>query len=163
MAELAHHFLFRFNRELNLDLRGIDPEALALLLQHLWPGNVRELQSVIKEAMLRGTGHLLLPEFLPAGLQVEPREPAPPSVGNGSVDLAAVIEDLLRRGEKDLHARVIQVVERLLLTRVLKHTHGHQTQASELLGLNRSTLRAKLRELGVSLDKVPVVEPPETV
>jgi two-component system nitrogen regulation response regulator GlnG len=41
------------------------------------------------------------------------------------------------------------------LTRVLRHTHGHQGQASELLGLNRSTLRHRLRTLGLALDKVP--------
>ena len=46
VAELAHYFLFRFNRELGLDLRGFAPEALELLQSYPWPGNVRELQSV---------------------------------------------------------------------------------------------------------------------
>src|SRR5262249_25097192 len=42
VAELAHYFLFRSNRQLNLDLRGIDPEALRLLEAYNWPGNVRQ-------------------------------------------------------------------------------------------------------------------------
>jgi two-component system nitrogen regulation response regulator GlnG len=52
-----------------------------------------------------------------------------------------------------LHAEVIAAVERVLLTRVLRHTHGHQTRASELLGLSRPTLRHKLRSLGVMPDR----------
>jgi two-component system nitrogen regulation response regulator GlnG len=158
IAELAHHFLFAYNRELELNVQGLDPEALACLQQYRWPGNVRELQSVIREAMLRATGPLLLPEFLPVSVQ---RTPAPVRPGletsgeaTGSIDLAVLIENLLQRGELHLYARVIEVVERALFARVLRETHGHQGQASERLGLNRSTLRYKLRELGLSVDRV---------
>ena len=49
--------------------------------------------------------------------------------------------------------QVIAAVERVLLPRVLRYTHGHQAQASELLGLNRSTLRHRLRALGLAVDK----------
>ena len=51
-------------------------------------------------------------------------------------------------------------VERLLLTRVLRGTHGHQTQASEMLGITRATLRHKLRTLGMSLDRIVVEDEP---
>ncbi len=107
VAELAHHFLFRFNRELNRDLRGFDPRTLMLLQQYPWPGNVRELQSSIKEAMLRSTGHLLMPEFLPPALHG-----VPPASGTASEpsDIAQLLEELLNRGEHDLHARVIHHV-----------------------------------------------------
>jgi two-component system, NtrC family, nitrogen regulation response regulator GlnG len=47
------------------------------------------------------------------------------------------------------------------LPRVLRQTHGHQARASDLLGLNRATLRAKLRALGLAVDKVLVDEPDE--
>jgi two-component system nitrogen regulation response regulator GlnG len=157
VAELAHYFLFRFDRELNLDLRAFAPETLELLQAYSWPGNVRELQSVIKQAMLNSSGHIILPEFLPENLRREAAPTASPELG---ADLNGVIEDLLRRGEGNLHARVLEHVERVLLARVLRHTHGHQTQASELLGLNRTTLRHKLRALGLVVDKVLVDNPP---
>jgi two-component system nitrogen regulation response regulator GlnG len=157
LAELAHYFLFQFNRELGLDLRGFAPEALALLQNYPWPGNVRELQSAIKQAMLHASGHILLPEFFPENLQRVPEVPAPAGAGL-SPDLSGLIEDLLQSGEKDLHRRVVEAVERELLTRVLRQTHGHQAQASELLGLNRATLRHKLRALGLAVDKVLVDE-----
>jgi two-component system nitrogen regulation response regulator GlnG len=49
---------------------------------------------------------------------------------------------------------VIDAVERVLFNRVLRHTHGHQGHATELLGLSRATLRTKLRALGLAVDKV---------
>jgi two-component system nitrogen regulation response regulator GlnG len=150
VAELAHYFLFRFNRELGMDLRGFAPETLELLQSYDWPGNVRELQSVIKQAMFNATGKLLLPEFLPEIL----RRTAPLS-GSAAPpgDVAALIDSLLQGGENNIYQKVIEQVERTLLTQVLQHTRGHQTQASELLGLNRTTLRHKLRTLGLAVDK----------
>lgn len=155
VAELAHYFLFRFDRELSLDLRGFAPEVLELMQQYAWPGNVRELQSTIKQAMLHASGHIILPEFLPAELsrQQPVKEPDRPTDS-----LTGLIDRLLQQGEKDLHRQVIEHVERTLIARVLKHTHGHQAQASELLGLNRTTLRNKLRSLGLAVDKVLIDE-----
>jgi two-component system, NtrC family, nitrogen regulation response regulator GlnG len=48
----------------------------------------------------------------------------------------------------------------VLFTRVLQHTHGHQAQASELLGLNRSTLRHRLKTLGLAVDRAVTDAPP---
>jgi two-component system nitrogen regulation response regulator GlnG len=163
VAELAHYFLFRFNRELNLDLRGFAPEALELLEKYTWPGNVRELQGVIKQAMLNASGHIIVEEFLPPNLRQQPA-----SVGAAEVDgsrlgpesfhLEEFIEACLRRGDKDVYAKVTEAVERVLFTRVLRQTHGHQAQASDVLGLNRATLRSKLRALGLAVDKVLTAE-----
>jgi two-component system nitrogen regulation response regulator GlnG len=154
VAELAHYFLFRFDRELRLDLRGFAPETLELLQGYPWPGNVRELQSTIKQAMLNASGHILLPEFLPDELRR--REPPVPAAGSDvpATDLAALIDSLLSRGEKDVYHKVVEAVERVLLPRVLRQTHGHQARASEMLGLHRATLRFKLRSLGFAPDKV---------
>lgn len=156
VAELAHYFLFRFNRELTLDLRGFDPQALEILQSYFWPGNVRELQSIIKQAMLSATGHILLPEFLPENLRRG--QVAAGARRNADVDLAAFVESLLGKGQTNLHAQVIEQVEKILLTRVLSHTKGHQAQASEILGINRTTLRHKLRSLGLTVDKVVAEE-----
>jgi two-component system nitrogen regulation response regulator GlnG len=163
VAELAHYFLFRFDRELGLDFRGFAPEALALLQGYAWPGNVRELQSVLKQAMLHASGHILVPEFLPANLR---RDPMPSGAGEAALtdgaalDLSELIESFLQSGQKGLYEKVLAEVERLLLARVLSHTHGHQAQASDLLGLNRATLRHKLRTLGLAVDKILVEDQP---
>jgi two-component system nitrogen regulation response regulator GlnG len=159
VPELAHYFLFRFNRELNLHLRGFDPRALELLQSYPWPGNVRELQSAVKQAMLSAAGPILLPDFLPETIRrtkadAQTVAPAAAPGTEGSLDVVPLIESLLRENKQNLHAVVTEAVERELFQRVLRHTAGHQTQASELLGLNRATLRHKLRTLGLAIDKV---------
>ncbi len=154
VAELAHYFLFRYDRELGLDLRGFAPETLEALERHSWPGNVRELQGVIKQAMLNASGSIILPEFLPDSLrgQGPPLEAGRPEADG--FNLERFIESLLLRGERDLHARVVDAVDRILFERVLRRTQGHQAQASELLGLSRTTLRTRLRALGMAVDKL---------
>jgi two-component system nitrogen regulation response regulator GlnG len=152
VAELAHFFLFRFDREMNLDFRGFSPEALERLQAYSWPGNVRELQGVVKQAMLNASGHLILPEFLPEQFQESPRRTAAAEPAPESFDVAAFVEAHLNEPGA-LYAEVIAAVERVLLTRVLRHTRGNQTQASELLGLSRPTLRHKMRTLGLAIER----------
>src|SRR3954470_7226125 len=62
---LVRHYLRRFNRELGREVQEVAPEALERLRGYGWPGNVRELQSVLKQALLRVSGSVLLPAFLP--------------------------------------------------------------------------------------------------
>jgi two-component system nitrogen regulation response regulator GlnG len=152
VAELAHFFLFRFDREMNLDFRGFSPEALERLQAYRWPGNVRELQGVVKQAMLNASGHLILPEFLPEQFQESANAAVAPGVTPESFDVAAFVEAHLSV-PGGLYAEVISAVERVLLTRVLRHTRGNQTQASELLGLSRPTLRHKMRTLGLAIER----------
>ena len=152
IAELAHHFLFLFNQELGLNVQGFDPEALACLRAHRWPGNIRELQAALKETMLRATGPLLLPEFLPNAIRGRVLERHADSTPPGEIDVSRLIDDLVARGENDLHTRVVAAVERILFDRVLRATGGHLGRAAERLGLNRSTLRYKLRDTGLSAE-----------
>lgn len=162
IPELAHHFLFRFSAELGRDLRGFTPEALTMLQEYDWPGNVRELQGAIKEAILMATGHLLRPEFLPGGITSRPAALASQAGALTADDgtlLNALVERLAQQGDKDIYNAVIQRVERALLSAVLRRTRGRQSQASELLGLHRATLRNKLRELGITVDTVVSEEP----
>ena len=155
VAELAHYFMFRFDRELKLDLRGFAPEALDKLQAHTWPGNVRELQGAVKQAMLNASGHLILPEFLPDYLMRPAGQQVPIAAGE-PLELAALVDALLARPGGQVHEKVIAAVERVLFIKVLQHTHGNQLKASEILGLNRSTLRHRLRALGLATDKGPV-------
>jgi two-component system nitrogen regulation response regulator GlnG len=162
VAELAHYFLFRFDRELSMDMRGFAPESLEKLQAYPWPGNVRELQGAVKQAMLNASGHLILPEFLPDYLLQPPAKETPIKVTPGAadgeaLDLPALIDALLQKPDGQLHDKVIAAVERVLFVKVLQHTHGNQVKASDLLGLNRSTLRHRLRTLGLAMDKGPVI------
>ena len=77
-------------------------------------------------------------------------------------DQKGSVEALLAGGQDNVYARAVEALERVLLPRVLRHTAGHQTQASELLGIARNTLRQKLRALGFAIDKTLVPDGGET-
>jgi two-component system nitrogen regulation response regulator GlnG len=87
---LARHYVRRFGLELGRDVRDVAPEALDRLRAYSWPGNVRELQSVLKQALLRATGPVLLTAFLPE-LPVLSGESAKTPASGGGFDLRAFI------------------------------------------------------------------------
>jgi DNA-binding NtrC family response regulator len=146
---LIRHFLRRFGRELGRDVREAAPDALARLRAYAWPGNIRELQSVLKQALLRSSGNVLLLNFLPRSHLEAASSPAVSSAREPGVDEFLV---RLRLGHdvRDLYAEAHRNLDRLLLPRVLEHTAGSQHQAALLLGIARQTLRLKLRDLGIS-------------
>jgi two-component system nitrogen regulation response regulator GlnG len=145
---LVQHYLRRFSAELGREVREIAPEALARLRAYDWPGNIRELQSVLRQALLRASGGLLLPGFLPE----LPSAAIPGRPGNNA-DLAFDIERFIRQrlapATNDLSAEAHREVDRLLMTLALEYTHGNHRDASRLLGISRQTMRVKLRALGL--------------
>jgi DNA-binding NtrC family response regulator len=141
---LVQHYVRRFSRELEREVREVAPQAMDRLRDYTWPGNIRELQSVLKQALLQASGKVLLPAFLPelAGASAE-------SGPGTDVGLEAFIRERLGPDAQDLYADTHRHVDRLLLTRVLEFTKGNQHQAAQLLGIARQTLRTKLRDLGL--------------
>jgi two-component system nitrogen regulation response regulator GlnG len=145
---LARHYLRRFSRELRREVQDVAPEALEHLRNYAWPGNIRELQSVLKQAMLRASGRILLPAFLPE-LSVGSSELATGTPPEADLGLGAYISQRLRPDAQDLYADMHRQLDRHLLPRVLEYTGGNQHQAARLLGIARQTLRQKLRDLGL--------------
>ena len=145
---LLHHYLRRFSRELGRVVQDVAPEVLERLRGYSWPGNIRELQSVLKQALLRASGPVLLTAFLPEfdGQPGEANAVTPAGAGFG---LEAFIGDRLVREASDLYAEAHRQLDRHLLPRVLEYTKGNQYQAARLLGIARQTLRQKLRDLGL--------------
>ncbi|MBV8381567.1 MAG: sigma-54-dependent Fis family transcriptional regulator [Planctomycetaceae bacterium] len=152
---LVRHYLRRFGRELGREIVEVAPAAMGRLRDYTWPGNIRELQNVLRQALLRARGPVLRPEFLPELPQ------APDRVGAGGAAMAAVrgpdLESFIRRGlaagTGGLHEETHRWVDRILLPMVLEHTHGNQRQAAQILGIARKTLRDKLRELGITVQR----------
>jgi len=149
---LIEYFLRTFNRELNKEVTTIDPDAMAILQTYGWPGNIRELQSVLKQAMLRATGPVLLSDFLPATVRPGGATVPVPS-DTAFADVLHFVRSALANGETNLHAEVIAAVERILLGEVMTQSAGNISQAARLLGISRPTLRAKLAALLPDLAK----------
>lgn len=145
---LVEHFLRHANRKLDKRVRSIAPDALKLLVGHQWPGNVRELQSAIRYGVVQAVGDVLTIDSLPAGLRGQSGLWAP--VGSTvRLDVQHLVEELLRSGSPDIYRTVINAVDRITFETVLDHAGGNQVQASELLGISRTTLRTKLAALGI--------------
>ncbi|MBY0521946.1 MAG: hypothetical protein K2R98_01020 [Gemmataceae bacterium] len=147
---LVDHFLRRFSYELHKDVKQIAPDALELLRRHPWPGNLRELQSVLKRAILATTGPVLLPDFLPDALRAS--DPPLPATSGKSFSDAFIVERL-QAGAENLYAESLALMERQLIVRILEHTQGNQLQAARILGITRSSLRFKIRALGITIER----------
>ncbi len=149
---LVEHLIGRFNREFGKQVRAAHPDALTLLSRHTWPGNVRELQNALKFAMIHASGDMLTPDCLPENLRGGAMRPADSAT---SLDVARLVAELLRTGQPDIYKEVCSAVDRVMLDQVLRHVGGNQVQASELLGISRNTLRAKLRLRDACADEIP--------
>src|ERR671935_1700798 len=130
LALLVQFYLRRVSRELGREVGEAAPEALERLRGYSWPGNVRELQSVLKQAILRAHGPVLLPDFLPE-LPELPGEPAAPVAPQaGRIDLEAFIDQRLGPDSRDLYKETLRELDRLLLPCVLEYTGWNQNRAA---------------------------------
>jgi two-component system nitrogen regulation response regulator GlnG len=142
---LVRHFVRRFSRELGRDVHDVSAEALTALRAYPWPGNLRELQSVLKQALLRTSGPVLVPAALPE-LTAEP--PADPSTAPVA-GLTRFIRQRLADCTEALDEEARRELDRLLLPQVMEHTRGNQFQAAKILGVARQTLRRRLRGMNI--------------
>jgi len=121
---------------------------MARLRAYHWPGNIRELQSVLRQALLRANGTVLLPAFLPELPRLSgPARQGP--VSEQSFDLERFIRQRLSPNTNDLAGETHREVDRLLMSLALEYTHGNHREASRLLGISRQTMRMRLRALGL--------------
>lgn len=150
---LLEGLIRRFNKQLGKKITGISPEALKLLAAYHWPGNIRELESVIRRAILMGTGPAIVPESLPPEIAAG-ESPASPGTGDAAIDLAAFIDQKIRSESNKLYDDSVKFMESHLLRRVLQATGGNQSQAAKRLGITRGSLRNKIRDLGIHIEQV---------
>ena len=155
---LVHHFLVEGSRE-GLPLKTLTPAAMARLQRYHWPGNVRELRNLVRRLAVLYAEDPLDEEVVAREIERTAAEEgaqadSPPAAG------ASVEEAVLRRvsallaasGDHpptDLYRRILREVERPLFERVMRASGHNQLRAAEILGINRNTLRRKLREHGL--------------
>ncbi|QDT63849.1 sigma-54-dependent transcriptional regulator [Calycomorphotria hydatis] len=155
---LLKYFLSRQRKELGkLDVEGISPQALEVLRKYDWPGNIRELQSVMKQSLINTTGTVVTPECLPSELTADrsDRESGETKAGksSNSFDLDQFISDRLDADTEELYAEVLEMMEKELFTKVLRHTGGNQSKASKILGVTRGKIRDRIASFGIKVDK----------
>ena len=154
---LVRHFLTQAVNE-GLPMKTIDASAMERLKSYRWPGNVRELENLVRRLAALYSQEIIGIEVIEAELaEVFPT----PEAGDGTKEsLGGAVERHLRdyyAAHKDglpppgLYDRVLREIERPLISLSLAATRGNQIKAAEVLGLNRNTLRKKLRELDIQV------------
>ncbi len=157
IPDLVRHFLVRAEKD-GLPRKDIAPDAMNRLLTHRWPGNVRELENLVKRLLA-----MEVDDVIPLSAVERELASMPPlqalAANNGGAgadpDLPGFVEAHLADyfagfGQglppPGLYERILAEIEPPLLRAALAATHGNQLRAADLLGINRNTLRAKLRE-----------------
>ncbi|MCC9602172.1 sigma-54 dependent transcriptional regulator [Stieleria sp. JC731] len=150
---LMIEYFFQSNaKHLKKDFLSIAPETMQILMDHDWPGNVRELQGAIKQTLLKASGPVIVPAFLPAILSQESSELEMPVASHQSWQdgLIAEIQAKLNAGSNTISDDIHEEVDRLLVERVLKSCGGNLSETSIRLGISRPTLRTRMRQLGMT-------------
>jgi nitrogen regulation protein NR(I) len=147
IPELVRYFLRKYGAELGSPHPSIHTEALKFLQSHSWPGNVRELENVVRKALLLAQGYTINADQVRAALNKDTD-----LAGSARRPLGEYVDDLLaaaQRGElTDVHARVLESVERELFRRAIELARGNQAKAARWLGISRITMKAKLLQFG---------------
>jgi two-component system nitrogen regulation response regulator GlnG len=156
IAALARHFASLAARE-GLPTKRLDEAALARLRRYRWPGNVRELENLVRRLAALYPQEVIGVDVIETELADEAPVEAPTETVSGEGLGAAVERHIVdyfaaHRGTlpaAGLYDRVLREIERPLIVATLGATRGNQIKAAHLLGLNRNTLRKKIRELDI--------------
>jgi two-component system nitrogen regulation response regulator GlnG len=165
---LVQHFLAKTGGD-GLPVKSLSPEAMARLKTYAWPGNVRELENLVRRLAVLYADDTIGEEVIALELE-QARPQAPPATagtnGGPAADdnLQGAVERYLERYFRafdggtpppGVYDRILREVERPLILRTLAATRGNQLRAADILGLNRNTLRKKLRELDIQPSRAP--------
>jgi DNA-binding NtrC family response regulator len=131
IVQLAHAFARSAAERAGKPAPGVSPQCAQRMLDYPWPGNIRELQNAMERAVTLSSAPLLEPRDLPDKVQGYRRS----HVLVASDDPSELVP--------------MQEVERRYVLRVLEATSGNKTRAAQILGFDRKTLYAKLKQYGV--------------
>ena len=174
VADLAQHFFTQAANE-GLPSKHLEPGALERMKRYRWPGNIRELENLVRRLAALYPQELISEQLVDMELSAETSfsmSSAPNKIsvdaaaaGNGeTVPLSTAVERHLAKlfgahGDglppPGLYHRILRDLEQPLISAALAATRGNQIKAAELLGLNRNTLRKKIRDLDIRLMRSP--------
>jgi len=120
---LSYHFLNKYSKKFNKEIKAFDPGAIEIFLSYAWPGNVRELENVIERAVIMESSSQISPQSLPGEIKKEPLDPFP---------YVGIMK--------------LEEMERFLIQRTLRLLEGQKNKAAEALGIDVTTLWRKIKK-----------------
>jgi DNA-binding NtrC family response regulator len=166
IPDLARRFIARFCAEEGKRVRGLSHEAAALLCAYDWPGNVRQLENAVFRAVVLADGdELTVAEFPQIAAQVQGfdvRIPPAPALSSSEAPLPPFpmspptfdVKDpsILRFIDESGDVRKLEEIEAEAIRFALSHYHGQMSQMARKLGIGRSTLYRKMKDIGVETE-----------
>jgi two-component system nitrogen regulation response regulator GlnG len=160
IGDLVRHFLTRAERE-GLPPKQVTSDAIDKLKTYRWPGNVRELENLMRRIAAIHVDDVITAEMVGRELAAGPSGNRPTETpADDGIDsfLESYFANYFASFGKslpppELYDRVMAIVEPPLLRASLAATGGNQIKAAELLGINRNTLRSKIRQRGIRIAK----------
>ncbi len=158
IPDLVRHFFAIVEKE-GLPAKRIEPAAVDRMKRYRWPGNVRELENLIRRLAALYPQETITENIIETELN-QPAMAAPAGEDSAEETLSGSVERHLNTyfqsfGEglppPGLYHRILREVENPLIAAALASTRGNQIKAAELLGVNRNTLRKKIRELDIQI------------
>jgi two-component system nitrogen regulation response regulator GlnG len=157
VPDLMRHFLALAERE-GVPAKRLDQDALDRLKRYRWPGNVREVENLARRLAALYPHEVITAAVIDAELS-PPASPSPAEPADEDSLSASVERHLARyfagfQGKlppPGLYHRILREVEYPLLSAALAATRGNQIRAADLLGVNRNTLRKKIRDLDIQV------------
>ena len=163
IGDLVRHFLRQASKD-GLGAKNIEAAAVDRLKRHSWPGNVRELENVVRRLAALHVQDTITAAIVDSELD-EIGSPSGDSGGSEPKELSELVERHLaihfasfgrELPPSGLYDRIIRQIELPLITAALTATRGNQIRAAELLGLNRNTLRSRIRDLDIQVFRSPL-------
>jgi Nif-specific regulatory protein len=154
IPRLIDHFLDRFNRENDRQLRKLSRDVLNTMLRYPWPGNVRELENAIERAVVLSNGEEFTDDLLPLQIRLFAQQVRGSSTDDSVEALAgklaqhALQQYAMREGE--IYSLVINEIERQIIREALDQNGGVKTRTADYLGINRNTLNKKVKDLNIA-------------
>jgi transcriptional regulator with GAF, ATPase, and Fis domain len=140
---LIHHFLRKFSEEATKEIRGLAPDAMAVLEAYPFPGNVRELENIIERAVVLAESDIIQKSDLEMRSTAAERFPEP--------DIVPLNLEELKETKKQVRERAVEPIEKAFVLNALKRNNWNISAAAEETGMLRPNFHALLKKLGISV------------
>jgi len=160
IPDLARHLLKRMETESGSP-KFLSANAIDMLKNHHWPGNVLELENFLRRVSLYHPQETIADSLVETELKNQARNSHSGNQINCDLDqLQRTVEEFIDRymganidelPEEGIYQKLLPNFERPIVKAALSYTNGNQIKAAEVLGLNRNTLRKKIREQNIRI------------
>lgn len=159
-------FFLKLSHAKGLPLKSIEHSANEMLKSYAWKGNVRELENMVLRLCALSPRDTITPEDVLSCMQASTPSQAKGTSSHNHQNFSSVSHAAAQAlhafftvhrdtsPPKNLYNQAMALIEEPLLRETLRFTHGNQLRASEILGINRNTLRTRLRALNIDISQL---------